>query len=689
MNTINIFFRLSLFFLTSIATAVNVNLDSLRANPPTVDDTNKVLQYFEIARLVDYEDKKSMLKYINKAILISEKINYPYGIAKSYEYLAQISVSNKQMVQSLEYSYKALDIYNQNRLSFESAHVLVDIASILEHFSDLKSAVAYVQFAEKTLYKHPQPRKVKEAINYLLAIQLRLKLLSKAKRVIKEYNPIFDLSAKTDIAANAMFHNHVCNYYLATNNISEAVKCAHAALKYLEVNGYSHISTYVYTLNNLGNAHKNIGNNDTSIFYLKKSLKFSIINKLVFWQAIANKDIASYYIGRGMLRESIQYANKYKQIADSNYYAEDSKNANLLLAELHLKKTDYYQAYGFMKNYVKTADSLMKIESLFIINNLLYKHGLEKAEELNEVLITENKKKDLIIRDKQVLQFGLITGTFIIFVFAIFVIFLFVKYRINNNLLKVKTDEAIAQNEILENQNGLLEKLNEDKNGIIGVVSHDLKAPLNRIEGLLNLIYSDVSFNKEQSMYVAVALKELVEAKEMIKKILDSEAKNTDEKKLNIEKVDLVALLDGILENYQIVASNKSIKIRKAFTIRKLEIEIDKNYLIRIVDNLLSNAIKFSESYKSVTVNLIDINDKAEITILDEGPGFTDEDKKNIFKKYHKLSAQPTRGENSTGLGLHIVDKLTKELQGALVLLSEPDNGSTFSLIFNKKFQPT
>jgi len=683
MKLIQIFSSLSLYFLFFSANAINARLDSLKSNLPLKNDTNKVIHYLYMLDICNYEDTKTKAYYTSKALELSEKLEYAFGRAKSYENMALNAELDKNMVQALEYNFRALDIYNKTNISYQSVNVLVKIATIFDYYSDTKTANSYLKYAEKTLYRHPKPEKIKGAIVFLIGMQIKLNMIAESKQIIDQYKRIFDLKSKKYIAVNAAFYNHVCEYYMAKKDFKNSLYIGRLVAYYIIKHDYQNSSTNLLILNSLGNTFKLASQFDSSSFYLNKCLKYSIANHFIFWQALANRDLALLYQAQNKISDALIYASQYEKITSTNYYNFDTKKAELMLAELYMEKNEYFTAYHFMKKYVHTADSIMKVESSYIINNLIYKHGLEEAERMNELLITENKKKDLIIRDKQVLQFGLILGTFIIFIFAIFVIFLFVQYRINNNLLKSKSEEIIGKNEILESQNILLEKLNDDKNGIIGVVSHDLKAPLNRIEGLLNLVLTDTKF-EEQSIYISIAQKELVEAKEMINKILDSELKNTDENKLIIEKLNVVQFLNEIVDNYQIVASHKLIKIQKKYSIDALEIQTDKNHLTRIIDNLLSNAIKFSKNNRNVTVNLIDNLQEIAIIITDEGPGFTEEDKKNIFKKYHKLSAQPTRGENSTGLGLHIVDKLTHELQGKIELRSTASAGATFTLTFQK-----
>jgi signal transduction histidine kinase len=104
------------------------------------------------------------------------------------------------------------------------------------------------------------------------------------------------------------------------------------------------------------------------------------------------------------------------------------------------------------------------------------------------------------------------------------------------------------------------------------------------------------------------------------------------------------------------------------------------------MENLLSNAIKFSPSDKSIFFNLYDKGDHIIGEVRDEGPGLSEDDKKKLFSKYQKLSAKPTGNESSTGLGLSIVKKFTESMHGQIWCESEPNNGASFYVKFNKTF---
>ncbi|MDB6080619.1 MAG: ATP-binding region ATPase domain protein [Akkermansiaceae bacterium] len=104
--------------------------------------------------------------------------------------------------------------------------------------------------------------------------------------------------------------------------------------------------------------------------------------------------------------------------------------------------------------------------------------------------------------------------------------------------------------------------------------------------------------------------------------------------------------------------------------------------LTQVVENLLINAIKFSPRQRQVWITFRPEAQAGIIEIRDQGPGFTQEDRKRLFKRYTRLSASPTGDEASTGLGLSIVKRLVDQHGGTIELLSGESEGAVFRISF-------
>jgi two-component system sensor histidine kinase/response regulator len=108
-------------------------------------------------------------------------------------------------------------------------------------------------------------------------------------------------------------------------------------------------------------------------------------------------------------------------------------------------------------------------------------------------------------------------------------------------------------------------------------------------------------------------------------------------------------------------------------------VRADREAACQVLDNLVSNAIKFSPSGKSVTLRIEDGPGQwVTVVVKDQGPGFTEEDKSKMFRRYGRLTARPTGGEPTTGLGLSIVKRLVATMNGRIAVESRPGEGAEF-----------
>ena len=127
----------------------------------------------------------------------------------------------------------------------------------------------------------------------------------------------------------------------------------------------------------------------------------------------------------------------------------------------------------------------------------------------------------------------------------------------------------------------------------------------------------------------------------------------------------------------EVIAEKKNMTIQADLE-QTTEILFDPNRIAQVFDNLVSNAIKFSPSGTTIYVTLKTSGDTIKVSVRDEGPGLSDDDRSKLFGEFQRLSAQPTDGEKSTGLGLSIVKKMVEAHNGTLSVESVLGSGATF-----------
>ncbi len=244
-----------------------------------------------------------------------------------------------------------------------------------------------------------------------------------------------------------------------------------------------------------------------------------------------------------------------------------------------------------------------------------------------------------------------------------------------------RTKKLKEQNQIIESQNIKLQEAIEEKNDLMSVVAHDLKAPFDSINSLSDIMKPKLD---ESLLEFNQMIKKLTSnGKYLIEHLTQLGYYEQDDFNIHLERFSLEEFFNQKNVSFQKLASEKGVNLKSSLSLKNKDFTSDKSLIDRILDNILSNAIKFSPTNKDVHFELIEDN-QLEIRINDQGPGFTPEDKKKAFGKFQKLSAKPTGGESSTGLGLSIVKMLVEKLNGNIEIISEHCNGAEIIVIIPK-----
>ncbi len=225
-----------------------------------------------------------------------------------------------------------------------------------------------------------------------------------------------------------------------------------------------------------------------------------------------------------------------------------------------------------------------------------------------------------------------------------------------------------------------LEARNAVKNQyeILNITAHDLKNPLSTMPLLADLIIH----NKNNPNAIDDIAQQIKDAgrrmNQTINDLLKSAREEAGKIQLRLKSIDFSKLIKGV------VASNSTLAKKKDQTLKvdlpsTCYIYADHRRITEVVDNLISNAIKFSPKGEDIYISLSINKQNAILEVRDNGPGLTQDDKKNLFRKFTSLSAKPTGNENSTGLGLSIAKQLVESHKGKIYAESEGKNkGSSF-----------
>lgn len=304
---------------------------------------------------------------------------------------------------------------------------------------------------------------------------------------------------------------------------------------------------------------------------------------------------------------------------------------------------------------------------------------------LEEIVISNREKEsqyerliEAARRDQDAERLTIILASIILIIIVILALLYFLYW------IKSKTTQKlVSQQKVNEETNKQLRALNEEKNNLIQVLAHDLRSPLSNILGGAQIIESGEKLSDDGKKLLGFILQSSEKMRAMIDKILDVDAIETGKHNLKLEPLSLNEIIATVLKDNTSRAASKKIKLTSRLE-DNMKVNADKIYLIQVMDNLISNAIKYSTVDSKVEIAAVYDNDMIQISVSDEGPGLTEEDKEKLFEKYQHLSAKPTQGETSIGLGLSIVKIFTERMGGEISYETELGKGTTFHVKLKK-----
>jgi signal transduction histidine kinase len=659
-------------------------------NQKLIDSLKRVLlrqtpeKKFETLSTIGFEYRNSLqdstFLYCNQALDLGKKIKIKSGLAKPLNFIGLAYTNKGDYKNAIDYYYQSIEISSQQNDSIQLAHSYNNLGRAFYDIGDLTKA--YENF-----------------------------ILSKA---------IFE--KQKDKGGLAYVYRSLANIYKSQNNNGEALEMSARALelrKQLKDNrtlasAYMEIGLLYQRMNNFGLSLEKLRLADSVASLVndkvtKAEIKLGIAENLFKLTRvdsafqIATQVLSSIQTGKNIklfLRSSMliaryhllkkNYTNALVILidieSDSSGFglATFQRDAAFLLMDYYHKKNNksalekYTNRFNFFNTKLENTDLKRQVDQL------KFSVELEKKEKENRLLkLNQEQSRVLILKQRNENAFLLVLA--IVIGISSFIFWVFSRKRKRDNFrLELQNQEIIRQREEIKKQNDSLSKtnielsdLNHEKNMLMSIVAHDLKSPMNRIFALSRILEMEGGLTNDQLNYLKLVKETTNSGIDLITDLLDVTALEESSLNAAIAPVNLQELVRTKAELLQTAAAAKNITISIQNEVTK-EINTDRDYLGRILDNLVSNAIKFSAANSHVFTKLWVEKSSLMLAVKDEGPGFSDYDKRNLYQKFKKLTARPTGGESSNGLGLAIVKTLVDRLNGQIELISEVGTGSEF-----------
>jgi signal transduction histidine kinase len=229
-----------------------------------------------------------------------------------------------------------------------------------------------------------------------------------------------------------------------------------------------------------------------------------------------------------------------------------------------------------------------------------------------------------------------------------------------------------------------LTELDKLKAEFVSVASHELKTPINVVQGYVQLLDEGVygALSDKQRAVLSTLESQIQSLARLVKQLLDVSRFEAGGGKLELRRVDLGHFLDELERAFHVLAVQRSIR----FLVRRgeglpNEVTWDSDRMNEVLGNLLSNAFKFTPRGGEVELGLEAIDGSVQIEVCDSGAGIPPEQVPHIFEKFFQADNQVEGSVKGSGLGLAIAKSIVEAHGGTIQCDSTPGGGTTFTIV--------
>ncbi len=224
-------------------------------------------------------------------------------------------------------------------------------------------------------------------------------------------------------------------------------------------------------------------------------------------------------------------------------------------------------------------------------------------------------------------------------------------------------------------------KLNRLKNDFIATVTHELKTPLSSMRVLVDtLLEGNYNDQQQATEYLQLISKENLRLSRLIDNFLTFSRMERNKQAFDIVRTDPAEIAKAAAEAVQTKFNEKNCKFTVTIADNLASIMADKDAMVTVLVNLLDNAYKYSYDDKQIQLRVFGEEDFICFSVKDNGIGMTHRQMKKIFDRFYQADSSLSRQAEGAGLGLSIVKFIVDAHKGSVIVDSQPDKGSTFTV---------
>lgn len=406
----------------------------------------------------------------------------------------------------------------------------------------------------------------------------------------------------------------------------------------------------------LGNLYSEQKDYENALLYHNKSLEF--YSKLDNEAQTINplNGIAEVYFSLGDIEKAKETALKSEQIGLNTQTLLELNQVTYLLSKIYAAENDFEKAYEYSQKNLALSDSLNVSQRNQEVQLMETEYRFERREEQLK------REQNIELRKQEILSIGI--ASFLL----ISLVFIYLSYK------SKKTEEKA--NIRLEKLNHDLEETNKIKNQLFSIIAHDLRNPLSSLYGLVSLLELKSADKLELEKLIPDLVAQFKHTSTLVNNLLNWSKSQMEGYKVIPAPFDIEDLIKKNIDLLSSRFKEKEITLKLENRISK-KVFADINMIDIVILNLLSNALKYSDKEDSVTVEVIESNHEAIISVKDTGTGIP-ESKLGILFTNSFYSTSGTRNESGTGLGLMLCKEFVELNHGKIWVESEFRVGTTF-----------
>lgn len=432
-------------------------------------------------------------------------------------------------------------------------------------------------------------------------------------------------------------------------------------------------------MNKLANIHFKKNNLDSTLYYYQKVLNDTVKPNL--WEkAYALSGLSEVFLKKGDYQQAVDYGLKGLETAKKVGAKWDIARAAEILSRVYHQQNDDENAYYYLEMNKKYNDSLYAESKIKEVNIL----QLEAKEAENQKLITKTE-----IAQQKLYNTRIFVG-FIFFLLISLLIFIYQYSKYTNQKEKLykqidaKNKEIESQQSMIISQNLALEELNQTKNKLFSVLSHDLKSPMNSLLQVIELNKDEDLTKEEQAVIYEHLHKQVEGTSAMLNNILSWASSQIDGAKVKLEKVELNQIIEETVNSLYRDAFKKKISfLHDKKDIHFVNADIGQARII--LQNILANALKYAPLNSKIEIFYSEEDKYQNVHIRDFGDGINQSKIQEIISFDKRLSSEKgTSMEEGTGLGLLLVKQFLLNNNGKLDIKSTEGKMTEFVISFLK-----